>query len=103
MMQEPIEDRRRGGNVAQQLAPIFQWPIGGHHGRTSFIATHHDLEQELAAALGKLLHPEVINDQQVRFEIPRHYSLVTIHRFVMQQIPNHIEDAAVVDLVTEPQ
>ena len=30
MVQETIQDRSGGGNVAQKLAPFLQWPVAGH-------------------------------------------------------------------------
>ena len=44
------------------FTPIFQWTIRGHHRGTRLVSSHHDFEQELATAFGKLLHSEVVDD-----------------------------------------
>ena len=100
MVQEAVEDCRSCGDIAQQLAPVFQRPVGSHHRAPRFVAAHHDLKEKLTATFGQLLHPKVINDQQVRLEVTRHHSVVAVHRFVMKQVTNHIKDASVVNVVT---
>ena len=65
------------------------------------MSTHHDLEQKLTASLGQLLHSEVVDDQQVRFQVPPHHTVVAVHRFVMQEVADDIEDAAIQDDVSQ--
>lgn len=56
--------------VTDQLAPVFERPIAGHHCRTRFVAPHDDLEQHFAATAWQLLHSHIIHDQEVRLQIP---------------------------------
>lgn len=42
MLQEAIENRRGRRHIPNQLAPIFQGTVGGHHGAPQFVSTHDD-------------------------------------------------------------
>ena len=53
MMQEPVEDGGGGRHIADQLAPVLQRPIGGHHRGFGFVPPHDDLKQVFAGALGQ--------------------------------------------------
>src|SRR5271157_2457165 len=64
MMQEAIEYGAGRRYVADQLAPILQRSIRGHHRALQFITPHDDLEEKLPALGGKLLDPHVVNDEQ---------------------------------------
>jgi hypothetical protein len=46
MLQEAIQDRGRGGHIADELAPILERSVRGHHSAADFVAAKDDLEQE---------------------------------------------------------
>ena len=48
VVQEAVEDRRRAWYVADQLTPIFQRAVAGHHRRAGFVASYDDLEQHFS-------------------------------------------------------
>lgn len=95
-MQEPIQDGGGAGNIADQLAPVFLRTIAGHHRRPEFVPAHDDLEQVLTGSLWQLLHPHVIDDQQIRLEVSLQDAIVPLHRLVMEKVANRIEDRSVV-------
>jgi hypothetical protein len=53
VLEDAVEDGGGGRNVADQLAPVFQWAVGGHHRGADFVTPHDDLEQVLPAPLGQ--------------------------------------------------
>jgi hypothetical protein len=44
VMEQTIEHRTNGGNIAQQLAPIFYRAIRGKQGTEPFVTAQHDLQ-----------------------------------------------------------
>ena len=61
------------------------------------MTTHDDFEQELTALFRQLLHAHVVQDQQVRFEIPLENFVVAFERFVVQKVTDAVKDASVVN------
>jgi hypothetical protein len=51
MLQEAIQDRSRGGHIANEFAPVLQGSVRGHHRAFDFVATEDDLEQAFSASL----------------------------------------------------
>jgi hypothetical protein len=100
VMQEPVQDRRGRRNIADQLAPVLQGAVRGHHGGADLVPPHDDLEQVFAGPLGQLLHPKIIDDEQVRLEIAGQDLLLTVEGLVLQEVPHHVEDRAVQHRVT---
>src|SRR6185437_11057470 len=43
VVQEAVEDGGGGGHVADELAPVLQRAVAGHHGRADLVASHDDL------------------------------------------------------------
>ena len=97
ILQEAIQNGRCGRNVSDQFAPVFQRSVTGHHGAAEFVATHDDLEEKLAALFRQMLHAHVVEDQQVWLEISVENPVMTFEGFVVQEVTDAIEDAAVVD------
>ena len=62
-MEQAVEDRAGGRNIAEQLSPFFDGSIRGHHGRTVFVPTHDDFQEDLATFLRQDFEPHVINDE----------------------------------------
>jgi len=56
-----------------------------------------DLEKVFAAAFGELLHPHVIDDQQVRLQVIGEHGVVLVHRLRVEEVADDVEDRAVVD------
>src|SRR5271169_6370189 len=63
--EESIEDRGRGGDIAEEGTPVLCWSVRSHDGRSVFVAAHEDLEEVLGGAWAKLLHAEVLDDQDI--------------------------------------
>lgn len=76
MMEEAIENRRGAGDVAYQLAPIFQRAVAGHHRAAGLVAPHDDFQEILAAPLEGLFHSHIVHDQQIGLEILAHHLVV---------------------------
>src|SRR5713101_437080 len=64
VVEQTVEQRRDGGGVAQELAPVFDGTIRRDQRGGFFIAAHHDLQEVLGRSLGQPPHPEVINEEQ---------------------------------------
>jgi len=50
-----------------------------------------------AMAFGQLLHPQVIDDQQVRLEILGEHPLLAAEGFIVEEVSQHVEDRALED------
>jgi len=94
-LQEAIQNRRRGRHVTDQFAPILERSVRRHQCALEFMAAHDDLEKIFARALRKLLHPHVIEDQKIGLQITSHRFLVTVKSFIVQQVADGVEDAAI--------
>src|SRR6056297_962659 len=99
VLQEAVQDRRRRRDVTDQLAPVLQRTVAGHHRAAELMTTHDDLEQELTALLRQLLHAHVVEDQQVRSQVAFQDSFMTLEGFIVQEVTHAVEDAAVVNRV----
>ena len=95
MVEEAVQDGCGGGDVADELAPLFEGSVGGHQGRAHFVAAHDDLE-EVFSGLGRQLgDAHVVDDKQVAFEVALHCAFVALVEAVVAQIGEEIEDRAV--------
>ena len=56
---------------------------------------HDDLEQEFARAFRQVLDSHIVQNQQVRLQVLRHHAVVIVEGFVVEQIADSVEDAAV--------
>src|SRR6185437_13389071 len=63
--EETIENRRRGGHVAEEDAPILRRPIRRDECRRGFVASHEDFEEVLRRIRGELRHAEVFQDEEI--------------------------------------
>ena len=63
-MQQSIQHGGDGGAIAQQLAPVFDWPIRGEERAGAFVAAHDDFQQFLGIGHRQFAHAEVVDDQQ---------------------------------------
>ena len=63
-MEEPVEQRRDGGGVTEELPPVVDRTIRGEHRRGPFVAPHDQLEEVLGRGVGQLAHAEVVDDEQ---------------------------------------
>ena len=61
------------------------------------MSSHDHFEQKLATLLWQLLHSHVVEDQQVGFQVPVQDSIVSVERFVVQEVTYAIEDAAIIN------
>ena len=44
MVEQPVQHRRHGRGVAEELAPVVDRAIGGEDGQGPFIAAHDELK-----------------------------------------------------------
>ena len=64
MMQQPIEHCGDGGTIAEQLAPVFHWPVRRNQRAGSLIASHDDFQQFLGCGQWQLAHSHVVDDEK---------------------------------------
>jgi len=69
VVQEPVQDRRGRGNIAEQLAPVFQWSVRCHYRGFCLIPPHDYFKQILAGAFGQLLDAHIVDYQEIGLEI----------------------------------
>jgi hypothetical protein len=92
VMEEAVEDGAGGGNVLEQLAPVFERAVAGHDGGAGFVAAHDDFQEVLAGVFGELLEAHVIDDEQIGFEILTQPAVALGERFFGEEIGDQIED-----------
>ena len=68
-MEETVEDGAGGGDVLEELAPVFEGTVTGHDGGAGLVASHDDFEEVLAGVLGQLLEAHVVDDEQIGLEV----------------------------------
>ena len=66
MMGEPVEKRRRHLGVAENARPFTESEIGRDEDRSAFIESADQVEEELAADLGKGQIAEFVEDDEVK-------------------------------------
>ena len=69
MMQQAVEDRAGGRDIAEQFAPFFDRSIGSHHGGTVLVTAHDDFQEDLAAFLRQDFESHIVNDEQIGLEV----------------------------------
>jgi hypothetical protein len=95
VMEQPVEDGTGGGHVAQKFSPFFDGTIGGHQGGAVFIATHNDLQEDLAAFWRQDLEPHVVNDKQIGLEVFSQQAALAGLGSLEGELAHQIEDRAV--------
>ena len=70
----PVQDaiQNGGGHVADQFAPLVQRSVGSHTDGAPFVSAHDNLEPILAGLLGQFLDAQVVDYQQIDFEMTVH-------------------------------
>jgi hypothetical protein len=61
MMQQTVEDRAGGRDIAEQFAPFFDGSIGSHYGGPVLITAHDDFEKDLAAFWRQDFEPHIVS------------------------------------------
>ena len=95
VVQETIQDRAGGRDVAQKLAPFLQWPVAGHDRGPVFIPAHDHFKKMFAGVLGQLLQPKIVNNQKLRVEVTPQGSVLLAKGFVFHKVAHQIEDGTV--------
>ena len=97
-MEKAVENGSGSGDIADELAPFFQWSIAGHDGRSVLVAPENDFQQVFARLLGRRPHAHVVDHQQIGFEIPTQCPVLLVECVVSEEVPDQVEDGAVEDL-----
>ena len=63
-MEQPIEQRRDGRGVAEQLAPVVDGPIRRQQRGRAFVAAHDQLQEIFGGRVRQFAHAQVVDDQQ---------------------------------------
>src|SRR5712664_377160 len=66
MVKKPIEHRGHCRGIAKKLPPILDRAIRSDERARPLVPTHDELEQVFRCRRGKLPHPQVIDDEQLR-------------------------------------
>ena len=69
VVEQSIKDGAGGRHVAKELSPFLDGAVGGHQGGSVFVATHDDLQEDLAAFGRQDLEPHVVDDKEIGLEI----------------------------------
>lgn len=64
-MEDPIEQSRDGGDIAQEFAPVFDRSIGSDDGTRALVTAHDEFEEIFCGVVGKFAHTEIIDDKEV--------------------------------------
>ena len=86
MVQEAVEDGGGSGNIANKLAPFFEWPVGGHQRGAHFVAAHNDLKEVFSGFGRELGDAHVVDDEQVALKVSFHCAFVFLVEPVIPQV-----------------
>ncbi len=64
MVEEPVEEGRHGGGVAEEFAPVVDGSVRGQDRGRAFVAAHDHFEQIFGGGGGQLPHAEIVDDQE---------------------------------------
>ena len=94
MMQQTVEDRAGGRDIAEQFAPFFDRAIGRHDGGSVLVTAHDDF-QRISPVLGQDLSPisSIMSGSGLRYRRSRR--LLNDLRFLDHEFAHQIEDGAV--------
>lgn len=98
MVQKPVQDGGGCRNIVQQLSPLFDGTIGGHHSGAGFIAAHDDLKKHFPRFGRQHLDAHIVNDQQIGLEIPGQITVQFLGGLIGLQLVDHVEDGTINDL-----
>ena len=65
MGEKAIENRRRGGHVAEKQRPVLRWAIRRDERRRCFMPPDKDLEQVFGRRAAQLLHAEILQHEEI--------------------------------------
>ena len=65
VMGEPVEERRRHFGVAKDTGPFGEGEVGGDDDGGALVKTAHQMEEQLAARLGKGQIAQLVQDHEV--------------------------------------
>jgi hypothetical protein len=89
----PVQQAVHGGvgqqRVAQHGHPLLGRPVAGQQDAASFVAAIDQIVQVVRPSRGQLLQPEVIQHQQVRFEVASQTPLVAALGVGRRQVQQH--------------
>lgn len=92
--QEAIEDRRGGRHVAEKDAPVLRGPIRRNERRRGFVPADEDFQEVLRGGRAELLHPEILEDEQVDAREVLDEGAARPRRVGFREIRDEIEGAA---------
>jgi len=95
MVQESVQDRCGRGNIAEQLAPVFQRPVRGHYRGFRLVPPHDDFKEVFARTLGPLFDAHIVDDQEIRLEILGHDVVLVGKCLVVQEVSYTIKDRTI--------
>ena len=70
MVQQPVQERGGQHLIAQEHAPLRKRPVTGEHNGCLFIARRHQIKEQLGLRRRQPQVAHLVNDQQLRTQIP---------------------------------
>src|SRR5947207_13913438 len=64
VVEEAIEERADGGDIAEELAPVLDRPVRAEQGADPLVPALDELEEILGRGGRELPHPQVIDDEK---------------------------------------
>ena len=69
MVKQAIENGGRHDGIAKDRAPLGHELIGGNEQTRPFVATRHELEEEMRAPPLEREIPQLVNDEELRLAV----------------------------------
>jgi hypothetical protein len=95
VVEEAVEDSCGARDIAEELAPIFEWSVACHDGASGLMPPHDDFEEIFAAVLGELLHAHIVDDQEVGSQVAGQGGVIVTESFLVEKVTDDVEDGAV--------
>jgi hypothetical protein len=67
MMGEPVQQRPSQAFRAENLGPLIEWQVGGHHDRATLVTLAEHLEQQFGTGFAEWHEAELVDDQKLVF------------------------------------
>ena len=100
VMEKTVQNGRGGGDIVEEFSPFFDWPVGGHEGRSVFIPPHDDLQEHFPGFGRQDFESHVIDLQQVGLQIAGQTAAQFGRRLVGLEFTDQVKDRTIDDLET---
>ena len=92
LLQKPIQDGSGGGDITQELPPLFNGAVGGHKSGAILMTANNNFQENFRALGWEMFHTKIVNGQKIGFEKTLESALGLSGRLVSLEITHQVKN-----------